>query len=521
MSLIEQRNRFLSFAFAAADLLIETDLDGMTVYAAGATATLGEPAIDSGRFDFAQRLDRTSRPIVKALMRSLKPGRRVGPVRVAIRGREAQLSAWLLGDDEKIRWTLSFAALTAPSELDPQAFTRTAQSAIARARESGVPMSMSVLRIDGIEDIDRLLGAKSADMLRQAIAAECGIAVGTDGMAKCVDANRTALIHPTSADLSALCSDIEAMLADNRLEKTRVRLESIPDAPELEPDIAIQAFLYAVNQAANSANVLDVTSLQKVATEMLEETQRRMNEIRSTIAGRVIEPHAQPIVLLETGKIEHYELLLRLPGGRPVCDSVGFAEGTGLIYEIDLAMVEIGANFLRDDFDRPALAVNLSGRSLENPAWGKKFLQMLADLRIDRSRLSFELTETASIRNVKAANAIIQKIRERGHKVCLDDFGAGAAGFQYLRDFPADIVKIDGSYVRHPQLGERDTAILKGMVSLCRELKLETVAEMIETEQRANQMRELGVSYGQGYYFGKPIPLKVLTDPRRTPSRAA
>lgn len=521
MSLVEQRNRFLSFAFAAADVLIETDLNGITCYAAGATAALGEPSLDSGGVDFSRRLDRTSRAIVQALMRGLKPGRRVGPVRVAVSGREAQLSAWLLGDDDKIRWTLSFSALSAPAEMDPQVFARSAENAIAAARESGVAMDMSVLRIDGIDGIDRLIGAQRAGMLRQAIAAECALAVGTGGVAKHVDANRTALIHPASANLKALTTDIEELLKDNSLTNTCVRIESIPDAPELEPEIAIQAFLHAINQAADSANVLDVRSLKKIAEEMLEDTRQRMNEIRATIAGRVIEPHAQPIVDLATGKIEHYELLLRLPGGQPVSESVDFAESTGLIYEIDIAMVEIAANFLRDDFDRPALAVNLSGKSLENPAWGKKFLQMLADLRIDRSRLKFELTETATVRNVKAANAVIQKIRERGHKVCLDDFGAGAAGFQYLRDFPADIVKIDGSYVRRPQLGERDMAILKGMVSLCRELKLATVAEMIETEQRAKQMQSLGVDYGQGYYFGKPIPLKVLTDPRRKPSRAA
>lgn len=521
MSLIEQRNRFLSFAFAAADVLIETDLDGLTCYAAGATAALGEPSIETAGTDFARRLDRTSRPILNALMRSLKPGRRVGPVRVAVGGREVQLSAWLLGDDNKIRWTLSFAALTAPVELDPQVFTRNAHSAIAKARESGLPMTMSVLQVDGLDDLNRLIGAKQADMLRQAIAAECSISVGTDGIAKQVDSARTALIHPTSTDLKSLCANIEELLHDNALKNTRVRIDSIPDAPELEPEIAIQAFLHAVHMAADSANVLDVQSLQKVAAEMMEETRKRMNEIRATIAGRVIEPHAQPIVNLSTGKIEHYELLLRLPGGQPVSESVGFAESTGLIYEIDLAMVEIGANFLRADFDRPALAVNLSGKSLENPVWGKKFLQVLADLRIDRSRLSFELTETATVKNVKVANAVIQKIRERGHKVCLDDFGSGAAGFQYLRDFPADIVKIDGSYVRHPQLGERDLGILKGMVSLCRELKVETVAEMIETEQRAKQMLGLGVNYGQGYCFGKPIPLKLLADPRRKPSHAA
>ncbi len=521
MSLIEQRNRFLSFAFAAADILIETDLNGLTCYAAGATATLGEPSIESGGVDFSQRLDRTSRPIVTALMRSLKPGRRVGPVRVAVGGREAQLSAWLLGDDDRIRWAMSFSALNAPAEVDPQAFSRTAQGAIATARESGVPMTMSVLQIDGIEDINRLIGAKRADMLRQAVTAECTNTVGTGGVAKQVDTARIALIHPASADLKALCASIEELLQDNTLKNTRVRIDSIPDAPELEPEIAIQAFLHAVNMAADSANVLDVQSLQKVAAEMMEDTRRRMNEIRATIAGRVIEPHAQAIVELSTGKVAHYELLLRLPGGQPVSESVGFAESTGLIYEIDMAMVEIAANFLRDDFDRPALAVNLSGRSLENPAWGKKFLQMLADLRIDRRRLHFELTETATVKNVKAANAVIQKIRERGHRVCLDDFGAGAAGFQYLRDFPADVVKIDGSYVRHQKMDERDTAILQGMVSLCQSLKLDTVAEMIETEQRAKQMQALGVTYGQGYYFGKPLPLKMLSDPRRLPSRAA
>tara|TARA_R110000868_G_scaffold322583_3_gene583556 strand:- start:20667 stop:22232 length:1566 start_codon:yes stop_codon:yes gene_type:complete len=521
MSLIDQRNRFLSFAFAAADVLVETDLEGLTCYASGATAILGEPSVETVGVDFSKRLDRTSRPIVNAIMRGLKPGRRIGPVRVAINGREAQLSGWYLGDDKKIRWALAFPAVSAPAELDPQAFARTAESAIEAARNSSVAMSMSVLRIDGIDDMDRLIGERRAEMVRSAIAAECSLVVGAGGVAKQVDEARTALIHGSSAKLDTLCADIEEMLKENDLRDVRVRIESIPDAPELEPAIAIQAFLYAMNQAADSANVLDVRSLQDVAAQMMEETRTRMNEIRATIAGRVIEPHAQPVVELATGKIKHYELLLRLPGGKPVAESLGFAESTGLIYEIDLAMVEIAANFLRDDYDRPALAVNLSGRSLENPAWSKKFLQMLADLRIDRKRLSFELTETATVKNVKMANSVIQKIRERGHQVCLDDFGAGSAGFHYLRDFPADIVKIDGSYIGKPQLAERDLIIVKGMVSLCRDLGVDTVAEMIETEQRAKQMLSLGVVYGQGYYFGKPIPLKSLADPRRKSTQAA
>jgi EAL domain-containing protein (putative c-di-GMP-specific phosphodiesterase class I) len=186
-----------------------------------------------------------------------------------------------------------------------------------------------------------------------------------------------------------------------------------------------------------------------------------------------------------------------------------------------MAMTEIAGTFLRDDYDRPALAVNLSGKSLANPNFGKRFLKMLSDLKIDRKKLSFEITETAKISNIKTTNAIIQKIRERGHEVYLDDFGSGASGFGYLRDFPADAIKIDGSYVRRAEKSDRDMTLIKGMADLCKSLGAKTVAEMIETKSQASQMKAIGITYGQGYYFGKPIPLKMLADPRAKTTRAA
>jgi EAL domain-containing protein (putative c-di-GMP-specific phosphodiesterase class I) len=521
MSLVEQRNRFLSFAFASSDVLIETDMEGDVYYTAGASAVLGSPAPEDTHENFSNRLDRTSRPILKALMCGLKPGRRAGPARVSVRGRSARLCGWMLGDDERIRWTLSFDAVDAPEEIEPQAFQGAAESAIAAARELDHPMAMSVLHVSQIEEMQRQIGESAASHLRKAIFAAAFVAVGEFGVVRQVDLNRWALIHTRSADLNALKKEVEGILNDSGFGDSIARIESVADAPELEPEIAVQAFLHAVNMAADSGEALDITSLKDVAAGMMEETTKRMNELRTTIAGRVIEPHAQPIVNLETGEIHHYELLLRLPGGKPISESVGFAESTGLIYEIDLAMTEIAANFLRDDFDRPALAVNLSGKSLTNPAWGKKFLAMLADIKLDRSRLSFELTETATISNIKTANAVIQKIRERGHVVCLDDFGTGAAGFNYLRDFPADIIKIDGSYVRRSEKSERDQKLIKGMIALCSDLNTQTVAEMIESKSCAETMKALGVTYGQGYYFGKPIPLKLLADPRYKATRAA
>jgi len=525
MPLIEQRNRFLSFAFASADILVETDKACIITYVAGAVAALrpgpSGPDADGIGDPLESRIDRTSRPILKALVRRLKPGHRLGPVRITIDGREAQLSGWSLGEDARIRWSIAFNAVHAPDDIDPQAFERSAGSAIATAREAGTDMAMSVLRIDAGDDIERLIGPDRADQLRMSIGASCALSIGDDGIARQVDAQRTALIHARAADLEALRKEVAATLENFDLGDADVRIETVCDAPELEPEIAVQAFLHAVNEAADSGTALDVISLQETAERMMQETRRRMTELRTTIAGRVVEPHAQPVVDLETGEIHHYELLLRLPGGRPVEESVGFAESTGLIYDIDYTMTEIAAQFLRDDYDRPPLAVNLSGKSLTNMAWAKKFLALLADLKIDRSRLTFELTETAAVKNIKAANNVIAKIRERGHAVCLDDFGAGSAGFHYLRDFPADIVKIDGSYIRNARRSERDTTLLRGMIDLCRALETDTVAEMIETEATAKLMRSLGVRYGQGFYFGKPVPLETLKDSRINPTRAA
>lgn len=83
------------------------------------------------------------------------------------------------------------------------------------------------------------------------------------------------------------------------------------------------------------------------------------------------------------------------------------------------------------------------------------------------------------------------------------------------------MVKIDGSYIRNASRSERDTTLLRGMIDLCNALGTETVAEMIESEACAQLMRELGVRYGQGFYFGKPVALKELKDPRINKTRAA
>lgn len=116
----------------------------------------------------------------------------------------------------------------------------------------------------------------------------------------------------------------------------------------------------------------------------------------------------------------------------------------------------------------------------------------------------FELTESAAITDPEPVANLIERLRKMTYKVCLDDFGSGAAAFHYLRAFSFDYVKIDGIYIR--STGRRDQSILKGMAALCQELGVTSVAEMIESKMQAERLQRLGINLGQGYYFGRPTP---------------
>jgi len=116
-------------------------------------------------------------------------------------------------------------------------------------------------------------------------------------------------------------------------------------------------------------------------------------------------------------------------------------------------------------------------------------------------------------------NAFIQGLRQKGHKVCLDDFGAGATALPYIHKLDVDIIKIDGSHVRAALTGRKERATLKAIVSICRDIGVSTVAEMVEDESYLPILRQCGVEYGQGYYFGHPMPTigQARPAPKKTP----
>ena len=115
-----------------------------------------------------------------------------------------------------------------------------------------------------------------------------------------------------------------------------------------------------------------------------------------------------------------------------------------------------------------------------------------------------ELTETVEIGDVKEAAQTVAELRAAGAPMCLDDFGAGAASYRYLRDFRVDFVKIDGSFVRRAENNARTHGMILSIVELANFVGAKVIAEMVETPAQAAMMREAGIDFAQGWLFGKP-----------------
>ncbi len=235
--------------------------------------------------------------------------------------------------------------------------------------------------------------------------------------------------------------------------------------------------------------------------------------IRQALAEDGFLLYFQPIVDLSSGRISHYESLLRMKGDNgeiiPPGAFIGVAERFGLIREIDHWVV---ANAMRaqgksEVFGRPvSLTINLSGRHFGGQDIIDVITQNTERYKANPANVVFEVTETAAVENFTDACDLIQVLREKGYRFALDDFGAGFSSFDYLKHMPVDYVKIDGSFVRNLAKDKVDRIFVNAINEMARGLNVQTIAEFVEDQATVDVLRELNVPLGQGYFFARPSP---------------
>ncbi|HEB85797.1 MAG TPA: EAL domain-containing protein [Gammaproteobacteria bacterium] len=235
------------------------------------------------------------------------------------------------------------------------------------------------------------------------------------------------------------------------------------------------------------------------------------SRIRHALDNDLFILHYQPIVDLRTNHIAHYEALLRMQDedGSLIypSDFLEIAERFGLISDIDKWVLNKSIQVqgeTRRGREPVTLAVNLSGRHFGNTEFVQLVKDALKKYNADPHALIFEVTETAAVENFAQAKSFIESLRNLGCRFALDDFGMGYSSFQYLKNLPVDMVKIDGNFVRNLHQNHDDRVIVKAMSELARGMHINTVAEFVENEEIRRLLQEFGIDYGQGFHIARP-----------------
>jgi len=213
---------------------------------------------------------------------------------------------------------------------------------------------------------------------------------------------------------------------------------------------------------------------------------------------------AQPIVDIHTHQILHEEWLVRFEHDEELIALLRPAEISGAIRDLDLSMLARAVLALNANPAQPGIAVNLSGASFATPRFEHSLLACINALKAPAEKLVFELTETWDMRDLTHAISLLSQLRERGHHVCLDDVGAGAASIRYLRALPYDWLKIDGEFLVDAHAKPREAAILSAVLSLRDVLDTRFIAEGVETAELLQFARDIGFDAAQGYAIDRP-----------------
>ena len=269
------------------------------------------------------------------------------------------------------------------------------------------------------------------------------------------------------------------------------------------------AAMYQVKHAGKNAWTIYRPDLD-LSEKML--AQLSWNErILAALAQESLVLHFQAVYNVSTRDISHFEALVRIrddsvAGGVVMPgEFIPAAERNGRIVDIDRWVIAAAIGELADKPDLPGLAVNISARTFDQLHLGAYIRRCLARFHVKPSRLVIELTETAALANLADAQRFIDDIRHLGCTVCLDDFGVGFSSFVYLKHLHADVLKIDGMFIRNLPVSHEDQVFVRAIVEVARGLGKKTVAEFFGDEETLLLLAEIGVDYAQGYYLGRPL----------------
>jgi diguanylate cyclase (GGDEF)-like protein len=384
--------------------------------------------------------------------------------------------------------------------------------------------AVMIIDIDGLKAVNDRLGHQPGDNLIRRISGILRERVRATDLVARLSGDEFAVLMPQTDTSGALQlgEDLRAEVADGFPSGEETGTATISVGITMFGsgyEVGSEAVLVAADEAmyrAKEEGRNRIALFQRGGELTGSRSQTTSARIRDALTGNRLSLATQPIRNLASGGIERYELLLRMCGEHgellPAASFIETAERSGMIQELDRWVVGRALELLteRQQAGDPVLLhVNISGASMTDLSMLEFIERRLDEGEADPGHCTFEITHSARVDDFDVAASFADRLTEFGCEVAIDDYGAGFSPFNYLRSFPFDVIKIDGSFVRDMPRSDADQLTVKAIVQIAQGLGKRTIAEFVQDDETTRMLREYGVDMAQGFHLGRPVDAAV------------
>lgn len=409
---------------------------------------------------------------------------------------------------------------------------------LLRDGDGGAEIAILFIDLDNFKLVNDSFGHSSGDAVLSEMAKRIGTCIGPDDLASRFGGDEIVLLHPHATPHSAMSLGrriLDALAEPIFIAGREVVVTASVGIAQCSPGLKSgERLLREADTALYAAKARGRARLEQFDDELHRRAEKRVqieSDLRAALREAQLFVEYQPQVRLTDGYVVGVEALVRWRhpehGIVPPGDFIPVAEDCGLI-------VRIGQEVLLQSCRQLAawtrampgrsltMTVNVSPRQMAEPTFFTELRQVIAETQIDPTALCLEITESAMMSATEEVVGLLNRIKELGVYIAIDDFGTEHSSLSRLRDMPAEVLKIDRSFIDGLSSEPGDTAIVSSILSLAYAMGKHTIAEGVEKHEQAAMLLRMGCEVAQGFFFSRPVAadriapmlVKPLWEPR-------